>query len=86
MTNADVANVVATAAGRGIRISDYEALVFLGAKEILARDADNKDALEVVEGFTRYMATGIEPSGFAEFFLPLPETDETIAERAKGRA
>ena len=85
MTNADVQQVITTAAGRGIKLSEYEAATYLGAREILARNADDKNALKVVENFTMYMASGVKPISFAEFCLPIPETDEEIAAQNERR-
>jgi len=79
MTNAGVQQVIATAAVHGRVVSEYQAEVFLGAKEILATDASNQNACTVVRNFLAYLETGVKVCSFAEFLLPLPETDEEIA-------
>lgn len=79
MRQADVDAVVASARARGRSIDDYHAAVFVGAREILAKEPDNKAAAEVVSNFTKFLATGIETPSFAQFALPLPETEEELA-------
>ena len=76
MTNAQVAEIVAGAAQRGIEVDSYDASVFLGAQEILEREPHNANAREVVANFTTWMQTGIKPVSFAEFELPLPDVKE----------
>jgi hypothetical protein len=81
MTDADVARVVSSAAARGRHITDYEAAVFLGAREILAKDPGNAAAQSVVEEFAAFLESGVELRSFARFLLPIAETDEEIAVR-----
>jgi hypothetical protein len=82
MTNADVRDLIASAATRDITLNDYEASIVLGAKEILEREPDNADAREVVANFATYMATGEEPRSFTEFRLP-EECMYTVEEKAE---
>lgn len=83
MTNADVVHVIGQAAARGIKIADYEATTFLGAKELLEKEPNNANALIAVRTYTQFLETGIKPVSFSEFMLPEFETDEEIAERAR---
>ena len=81
MTNEDVARVISSAAARGIKLSEYEVISFLGAKELLAREPENPHASITVRHFVNYMATGVQQKSFAEFMLPEFFTDEELAEQ-----
>jgi hypothetical protein len=82
LKNADVVRVIANAAARGRRVSDCDACAFLGAKEILAKDAGNVNALAVVQNFMTFLETGVKPNSFAQFMLgDVFDTDEEIATR-----
>jgi hypothetical protein len=70
VTNSEVKQIIAQAASRGIVVSDNEAIAFLGARELLQRDAGHRLAREVVENLARYIGTGQKPWSFAEFMLP----------------
>jgi hypothetical protein len=81
VTNKDIANLVRYGDEIGREIGPYLARVVLGAKEILALDPTNMPALDVVRNFAEFLRTGEITNSFAEFMLPLPKTDEEIAER-----
>jgi hypothetical protein len=85
MTQAQVDKVIADAAKRGIEVSQLDATTFLGARELLAKDPENKLAREVVEESMQQFTTGKEPTGFARFILPIFETDEELAASDKQR-
>ena len=77
--------MIGNAASRGVTVSENEAVAFLGAKELLAHDSDHRLAREVVENFTKYIATGKKPWSFAEFMLPDLSTDEERAQMKAAR-
>jgi hypothetical protein len=85
MTDADVTRIVEDAALRGITIDDYDAKVFLGAKEMLVADAKNQNARDTVAAYTRLLTVGERPASFSVFLLPVFYTDEENAAREKMR-
>ena len=84
MTDAEVQTVVELGKVRGI--TPYEAATYLMAKEILAVNPDDRNALAVIENFLTFMKTGERVVSFAEFALPLAETDEELEASAARRA
>ena len=86
MTNADVQKTIAQFAARGRTLAEWDAINFLGARELLTRQPDHKLALETVQHYTEYLATGVEACTFAKFMLPEFFTDEEIAERDRALA
>jgi len=86
MKNSEVRAAIDEARQRGIKIDDYDAKVFLGAKEIFAADPKNQTARAVVLEYTRFLTTGQRPTSFNEFALPIFYTDEQIAEHERSRA
>jgi hypothetical protein len=85
MTNAQVAKIISDAASRGIEVSEDEVCTFLGAKELLLKEPNNKVARQVVEESTKHFRTGEKPTSFARFVLPIFETDEEIVAGKKMR-
>lgn len=85
MRQCDVDAVVASARVRGQSIDDHRAAVFCQAREILAKEPDNRAAAEVVANFSKFLATGIETPSFAQFALPCPETEEELEQQAATR-
>ena len=81
MTNAQVQGVIQQARSRGVACDEYEACVFLGAKELLAANPENPIAKSVLENYSRFLLTGTKKTSFAEFLLPidaiLTEEDKT---------
>jgi hypothetical protein len=86
MTGAQVQELMKNSATGGHALTHYQALVFLQSREILARDPSDETAQSVVEDFSRYIIDGTPITSFAQFLLPLPETDEDKAEFEKQRA
>jgi hypothetical protein len=81
MTDVDVARVVNHAKRHGRDISPFQAATFLGAREILAREPENANAMAVVSNFSRLLETGIRTISFSEFSLP-EECFLTVEEKA----
>jgi hypothetical protein len=93
LTNADIEEVIVgarTAYGRDV--SSIDALMYLGAQEIVQRGPEEtteylyQNALETVEHFVRYVTTGEEDRSFAKFVLPLPQIDEELTEHGHAAA
>jgi hypothetical protein len=80
LTDREVREVLADAAKNGVVLSSYEAQVFLGAREQLNADPKNVIARHVVEDYRKLILYGTPVTSFEEFLLPIPRTDETIAE------
>jgi hypothetical protein len=81
--NADVARVIEYAQAKGVKISDLDAAKYLLARELLDRNPKHTLAQEVVDNFSRWISTGVEPVSFAGFMIGFPETDEEIAEQQR---
>jgi hypothetical protein len=82
MTQAQVSEIMTTLASRGRTTTEYDVMVYLQAKEIIAQNGENKQieyAREVVEAFSRFVMTGEEADSFAEFLLPCPMINEEKA-------
>ena len=86
MKQSDVNTVIGQFAARGRTLAEWDAVNFLGARELLTREPNHKLAAEVVEHYTSFLATGIEACRFAKFMLPEFFTDEEIAERDRALA
>ncbi len=78
MTNAEVERVISSARERGVTADSYAAKTFLGAREVLERDPDNRDARTTLSNYSLFLSGGPRPKSFSEFFLPIFETDEEI--------
>ncbi len=86
MTQAEVQKVIEQFAARGLRLHEWAAVNFLGARELLARDPSHKLAAEVVQHYLNFLATEVESCCFAVFMLPEFWTAEEIAERERAQA
>jgi hypothetical protein len=88
MTEAQVSELIASAATHGREFDHFDAGLFLLAKEVLARgksDPNYEYAQTAVQDFSRYMTTGQKKYGFAMLLLGIPYTVEEIAHSEKLR-
>lgn len=80
MTEADVQELIRSSAARGRVLTESDARVVLGAKDVLKTEPNNPYAIEVCKNFDKFLKTGVHVASFAEFLLPIPRTDEARAE------
>ncbi len=87
MTEAEVQETIQSAATFGRELSDFQAAIFLFAKEIVAAGPsdDYENAKSVVADYSRYIATGIPVTSFKQFLLGIPFTTEEKAYSKKLR-